>query len=372
VRKTLLHSFLFVFATAVAACGNNSSANSGGADDAAATVNGSKILVKDVDRVIAQQFRGQESQLAPLTLAGYRLQALDSLINDEVLYQRAVKEGISPNDDEVKQAVQRYKQNRGLTEEAFANELKQTNQSEEQFRDLAKRQLAVDKLYEKLGAQLKVQEREVADVFNSNPKQFALQPGVYISDIIIDPANNNTKFDAVGEPAAEQRIREIQTRLKNGSDFATVARQFSEHESFKNSGDLGFLAKEQFPNLPQVMGIPAKVGDELMGMQEGDITPPIKDSAGRWHIFKVTGKQTETRDRTLDEVRGEISNAILGQRKQIADAALQARARDEAKIENLLAQRMLENPNNFGVLRPAPAAGASPQASPATAASPQK
>ena len=79
---------------------------------------------------------------------------------------------------------------------------------------------------------------------------------------------------------------------------------------------------------------------------------------GRWHIFKVTGKQTETRDRTLDEVRKEISDAILAQRKQIADAALQARARDEAKIENFLAQRMLENPNSFGVLRPAPSAGA--------------
>lgn len=378
MRKLLLHSFFFALAIAAAACGNNSSASSGGgSDDVAAVVNGNKIMVKDVDRVIAQQFRGQEAQLSQLALAAYRLQALDTMINDEVLYQRAQKESISLTEDEVKQAVQRYKQERGLTEEAFANELKQTNQTEEQFRDLAKRQLAVSKLYEKLGSQLKVQEREVADVYNANPKQFALQPGVYLSDIIIDPANNGTKFDAVGEAAAEQRIREIQTRLKNGSDFATVARQLSEHESFRNSGDLGFLAQEQFSGLPQMMGLPSKVGEELMKMQEGDVTPPIKDSAGRWHIFKVTGKQTETRDRTLDEVRKEISDAILTQRKQIADAALQARARDEAKIENNLAQRMLENPNSFGVLRPAPAAGAaspaaSPQASPAATASPKK
>ncbi|HMV85520.1 MAG TPA: SurA N-terminal domain-containing protein [Blastocatellia bacterium] len=375
MQKILLHSVLFVFAIAAVACGNNSSAGSsgGGADDVAAVVNGSKVLVKDVDRVIAQQFRGQESQLSQLALAAYRLQALDTMINDEVLYQRAQKENINPTDDEVKQAVQSFKQERGLTEEAFADYLKQTNQTEEQFRELAKRQLAVSKLYEKLGSQLKVQEREVADVFNANPKQFALQPGVYISDIIIDPGNNGTKFDAVGEPAAEQRIREIQTRLKNGSDFATVARQLSEHESFKNSGDLGFLAKEQFGGLPQMMGLPVALGDRLMGMKEGDITEPVKDANGRWHIFKLTGKQTETRDRTLDEVRKEISDAILTQRKQIADAALQARARDEAKIENNLAQRMLENPNNFGVLRPAPGAGAasSPAASPAAGATPK-
>ncbi len=382
MQKILLHLVLFVFAIAAVACGNNSSASSGGggADDVAAVVNGNKILVKDVDRVIAQQFRGQESQLSQLALAAYRLQALDTMINDEVLYQRAQKENINPSDDELKQAVQSFKQERGLTEEAFADYLKQTNQTEEQFRDLAKRQLAVSKLYEKLGSQLKVQEREVAEVFNANPKQFALQPGVYISDIIIDPGNNGTKFDAVGEPAAEQRIREIQTRLKNGSDFATVARQLSEHESFKNSGDLGFLAKEQFGGLPQMMGLPVALGDRLMGIKEGDITEPVKDANGRWHIFKLTGKQTETRDRTLDEVRKEISDAILTQRKQIADAALQARARDEAKIENNLAQRMLENPNNFGVLRPAPgasaasspAAGATPKTSPDASATPKK
>lgn len=378
MRKILLHSVLFVLAISVAACGNGGGTSSSGGDDVAATVNGKKILIKDLDSVIAQQFRGQESQLSQLAQAAYRLQALDTMINEEVLFQRAAKEGINPTEEEVRQAVQQYKQSRSLTEEAFTAELKQINQSEEQFRELAKRQLAVNKLYEKVSSQLKVQEREVAEVFNENPKQFSLQPGVYLSDIIVDPASNGTKFDAVGEVQAEARIREIQTRLKNG-DYATVARQLSEHESFKNSGDLGFLAKEQFVGLPQMMGLSASLGDRFMSMQEGEMTEPVKDQAGRWHIFKVTGKQTETRDRTLEEVRKEINDAILNQRKQIADAALQARARDEAKIENFLAQRMLENPNSFGVLRPVPAAGksgaaASPAAasSPAAAASPKK
>ena len=370
MRKILLHTLLFALAVFAAACGNSGSATGTGGDDVAANVNGKKILIKDLDSVIAQQFRGQESQLSQLAQAAYRLQALDTMINEEVLFQRAAKEGINPTEDEVRQAVQQFKQGRSLTEEAFANELKQINQTEEQFRELAKRQLAVSKLYEKLSSQLKVQDREVSEVYNENPKQFSLQPGVYLSDIVIDPNTNNTKFDAVGDTAAEQRIKEIQTRLKNGSDFATIARQLSEHESFKNSGDLGFLAKEQFAGLPQMMGISASIGDRFMAMQEGDVTEPVKDQAGRWHIFKVTGKQTETRDRTLDEVRKEINDAILAQRKQIADAALQARARDEAKIENFLAQRMLENPNSFGVLRPVPAAKPGAPASPAASASP--
>ena len=372
MRKFLLPAFLMILVLAVSSCnGGGLTGSSDEGDDVAAVVNGTKLMVKDVDRVITQQFRGQENQVSQLALAAYRLQALDNLVNQEVLFQRAQKENIIPTDDEIKQYLQRYKQENGYTEEAFANELKQTNQTEDQFRNFVKKQLAIQKLIEKAESQLKVQDREVADVYNANPKQFSIQPGVQLSDVIIDPADNGMKFDVQGETAAEQRIREIQTRLRNGSDFATVARQLSEHQTALQSGDLGFLPQSQFPSLPQMMGLSSSLGERFMAMKEGDITEPVKDSAGRWHIFKLTGKQTETRDRTLDDpsVRREISDAILNQRKQVVGAALQARARDEAKIENLLAQRMIENPNSFGVLRPVPsstaAASASPTASPA-------
>jgi parvulin-like peptidyl-prolyl isomerase len=357
VRKILFPYFLCALALVVSSCSGGTSSGASGSDEVAAVVNGTKILLKDVDRVIAQQqSREQENQLSQLQQAALRLQALETLINQEVLFQRAQQDNIAPTDDEIKQYIQRYKQENGFTEEAFANELKRTNQTEEQFRDFVRKQLAIQKLYEKSDAQLKVQDREVAEVYNTNPKQFSIQPGVAISDIIIDPRENGMKFDAQGDTAAEQRIREIHASLKKGSDFATKARQLSEHQSAMQSGDLGFLPQSGFPKLPEMMGLPAQLGDKLMSMTEGDITEPIKDSANRWHIFKLTAKQTETRDRTLDDqsVRKEISDAILSQRKQIVAAALQAKVRDEAEIENYLAGKMLDNPNSFGVLRPVP------------------
>lgn len=373
--KFLLPTLLISLAAFVSSCGGNS-AGSGAGDDVAAVVNAVKLPVKDLDRVITQQFRGQENQLSQLEQAAARLQALNELITQEALYQQAQKDKIVPSEDDIKKSIQSYKVDNGFTEEAFANELKQLNQTEDQFRESVKKQLAIQKLYESAAAKLKVQEREVADVYKANPKQFALQPGVSLSDIMIDPGDNGMKFDVKGDAAAEQRIKEIKTRLNAGSDFATIARQLSEHQSAMRAGDLGFLAKSQFTDLPKIMGIPAALGDRLLAMEIGDVTEPIKDSTGRWHLFKLTGKQTETRDRTLDEVRGEITEAIRAQRKQILDAALQARARDEAKIENLLAQRMLENPNNFGVLRPVPAATtnapAQAAASPTAAAAPKK
>jgi parvulin-like peptidyl-prolyl isomerase len=369
--STIVLSFSFL----ASACGEaNSSAGSGG-DEVAATVNGSKILIKDVDRVIAQNIGGQDAQLSQIEQAAARIQALDSLITQEALYQQAQKENIVPSEEEINKFIQAYKVENGFTEEKYDEELKKTNQTKERARELVKRDLSIRKLYEKAQTQLKVQDREIAEIYNSNPKQFSIQPGVALSVIVIDPRDNGAKFDAKGDAQAEQRVRDIKTRLNNGADFATIARGFSEHQSAYQAGDIGFLAKSQFADLPQLMGLPALIGDKLYAMEPGDVTEPIKDTENRWHILKVTGKQTETRDRSLDDpsVRKEIQDAILSRRKQVLDAAIQARARDEAEIENFLAQRMLENPNSFGVLRPVTAANTgAASASPSPTAEGQK
>lgn len=378
MRKILTMISLLLFTGAVASCsGGASPAADSGKDEVAAVVNGSKITVADVDRVTAQQMKGQETQLSQLELASARLQALDGLITQEVLFQRAQRDKLAPSEDEVTQEIQKSKQEGGLTEEAFQKQLKEANQTEAQFRDAVRKDLSIRKLRDKLSAQLKVQDREVEDFFRANPKEFVAKPGVAVSDIIVDPADNGAKFDAKSELEAEQKIKEVYNRLKSGADFATIARQQSEHESAYRSGDLGFIPQESFAAFSQ-QGLPGGLGAQLMGMNEGDFTSPIKDGAGRWHIFKLTQKRTESRELTLSdpEVRKRISDFIVEQRNQLVNAAMLSNARDESKVENYLAKRMLENPNNFGVLRPVPqstpatAASATPAASGAATASP--
>lgn len=376
MRKFLVPVSLMVFSLSIAACqsggGAASTATSAADKEAAASVNGTKITMAEVNRVVAQQLRGQEGQLSQIELAAARSQALDSLITQEVLFQRAQKDTIKVEDQEITTFIQNTKQESGMTEEAFQKQLKENNQTEPQLREDIRKQLAIRKLTEKLVSQLKVQDVEVENYFSQNPKQFVAQPGVSLSDIIVDPADNGAKNDVKGELPAQQKISEIYNRLRSGSDFATIARAESEHESFARSGDLGFIPQEQFGALSQ-QGLPAQLAAQLMSMKEGDITSPIRDQRGVWHIFKVTGKRTEKRDLTLSdpEVRKQISDGILEQRRQLVNSALLTRARDEAKIENYLAQRMLENPNTFGVLRPAGSApAASPASSPAVSASP--
>lgn len=377
MRKLLIASSLIGVALVASSCssGGTGSASSG-SKEVAATVNGTNISVEEVDRITTQRAGAQKNQLSPLELAAARLQVLEEMIQQEVLYQRAQKEGINPTDQEITEFIQKGKQEGGLTEEEFDKQLKESGQTQDSFRNDIRKQLAIQKLQDKLGSQLKVQDREITDFFNSNPKQFVAEPGVGLSDIIVDPADNGMKNDVKGEVAAQQKINEIRTRLNTGTDFATVARVQSEDQSAMRAGDVGFIRQADFGALAQA-GLPSSIGAELMSKNEGDLLGPIKDARGRWHIFKLTQKRTDSRQLTLQDpdVRKQISDYILSQRRSLLNEALLTRARDEAKIENLLASRTLDNPNSFGVLRPvssAPSAAASPAASPAASASPKQ
>ena len=301
MRNILIASSLIGLALVASSCqgGASGSASSAG-KEVAATVNGTNISVDEVDRITKQRAGSQQGQLSQLEVAAARLQVLEELIQQEVLFQRAQKEGINPADQEITEFIQKGKQESGMTEEEFDKQIKNNGETQESFREGVRKQLAIQKLQDKLGSQLKVQDREISDFFNSNPKQFVAEPGAGLSDIIVDPADNGMKNDVKGDVAAQQKINEIRTRLNSGTDFATVARVQSEDQSALQAGDIGFIAQANFGALAQA-GLPSDIGAKFMAMNEGDLLGPIKDARGRWHIFKLTRKRTDSRQLTLDD-----------------------------------------------------------------------
>src|SRR5690242_20374333 len=98
--RPALAAFLLAMVSLAAACGGPAANTSGGVDmnETAATVNGKPIKMEEVERAIKQQAQGQESKLSALELASARLQVLQGLVETEVMYQKAEKEGTVPND----------------------------------------------------------------------------------------------------------------------------------------------------------------------------------------------------------------------------------------------------------------------------------
>lgn len=355
--------FLAAAALAFAGCGATGSGSGTTAENVAATVNGKEIRMSEIDAVINQQARGQQSPLSPLELAAARLQVLDDLIKQEVLYQRAEKEGLLPKEEEITQAINEQKQQNGMTEEQYQKMLKDNNQTEQQLRDIARKTIAVKRLLDRVGSRVSTpSEKEVEDFYNNNKQRYVTTRGVGLAAIVVDPADNGATDDAKGEAEAKQKIDIIYQRLKSGADFATVARERSEDQSSLRGGDIGFFSEEQLKQ----MGLPQELITQFFGsMQTGDITAPQHVGSGQWYILKLTAKRLQTENLTLDnpDVRKDITDGLVNQRKQILNAALLQVAMSEAKIENKLAADIVTSPDRMGGLRPV-TPGASPTASP--------
>ena len=367
-------------AALTAACNRGTGGGSGGSGgtDVAAKVNGKDILLKEVDQLISQQV-GPQAKISPLERATARLQVLDELIQQEVMYQRAQKENLLPNEEEVTQAINAKKREANMTQEEYQNMLKESGQTEETLREIARKQIAIQKLLEKTVSNISISNNEVESFYGNNKERFVSPRGVALSAIFVDPSDSAGQYpdDARNELEAKTKIDNVHAQLRGGADFATVARQRSEDPSIVRSGDFGFWDE---PKLKQA-GLPQDVVNGLFNsMKPGDITGPIRLEDGRYVILKLTDKRVQPENLTLDSpgVRDQIKQALVSERQRILGTALREVAMNEAKVENYLAQNMLKDPSMLGGLEPAspegaasPAAGtATPAASPAATASP--
>jgi parvulin-like peptidyl-prolyl isomerase len=372
VKQTITAAFLAVTILYLGACSGGGGSESKD-NTVAATVNGKKIMLAEVERAVSTQSGGKQAQLSQLELAQARLQVLGSLIQREVLFQRADHEKLLPTEDEITAIINQQKQQSGMTDDDFQKSLTAQNMTMETLREEARKDIAIKKLQDKYSSRITVSDKEVEDFYNNNRQQFVSARGVALAVIIVDPVDNSgqgiTQNDAKNDTEAKLKIDNIYQQLKGGADFATVARSKSEDpNSLLRGGDIGFFSEDQLKQ----GGFPKELIDQFMGaLQVGSFTEP-KLVNGKWYIFKLEEKRLQTENLTLESpgVRQQITQGLINQRKEILNAALLEVAMNEAKIVNNLASTMLENPSNLGLRPASPGAITSPPTSPATTTTP--
>jgi len=305
----------------------------------------------DVDRSVKAQAHGHDHQLSPLELAGARLQVLQSLVEQEVMFQKAEKEGTIPTEDEITAEINKTKAASGKSADQIEKELKDSGMTEAAFRESAKKQMAITKLVEKIPGKIEPpKDSEIEAFYNGNKEAFVKKKGVKLGAIVIDPANNGEGDTTTDEQSAFLKGNEIIKKLQAGVDFASVAREFSEDQSKFQGGDLGYVSEEEMRQT-----FPAQVVASLMNPQfevGKIITAPMM---GKFYILKLQERSDRDEAVTLESpgIRQQVVEQLGSSRKQLLAASYQAIAMSEAKIENYLAKKVVDNPNELSGARPA-------------------
>jgi peptidyl-prolyl cis-trans isomerase C len=161
----------------------------------------------------------------------------------------------------------------------------------------------------------KVSDEAVANYYNGHPDEFE-QEQARVAHILFRTNRN------MGEEERQVKLtaaQEAHSKITSGTDFAQVAKNFSEDQiSGKKGGDLGWL---------KVGSIDATFSETVFSMEPGAVSTPIETPFG-FHIVKLLEGPVVAK-RPLDAVKGDIRYRL---RNEAKDAELQ-RLVSEVEIE---------------------------------------
>lgn len=324
-----------------------STKDSGG--DVAAVVDGQKIYRADVEKYFQNQTAGSTQPIGEEQATSLRLSILRELIENEILMHRAAKLGLLATDDEVDRKINAIKS--PYSTEDFNKQLQERKISMDDFRRDIRRTLTADKvLHKEITSKINVTQQDISAYYNEHKAEFNLiEPRYHLAHILVttapDPRSPDLANKARSEAEARKKIEIAMTRLQAGDDFAKVATSYSEDgATAANGGDIGIAPESALKQTD------AATREMVIRLKPGQFTPiiplgnPATKQLGGFQIVKlITRDEAGQRELSDPRVEQEIRNQLQDRREQVLKAAYYEVMRDQAKIENYYAQRVLEN-----------------------------
>ncbi len=309
-------------------------------DNVAATVNGRPIYNSDIDSAYKSQFPAQGEGENEDQIQLRRIEILGSLIDNEIMFQRAEKASLVATDADVSARLTEMKA--PYTTEEFDKQLKGWGLTLDQLKEHIRKDESVKKLFNKeISSKINISDSDVTNFYNSNRGSFNLpEPQVHLAQILVtpnvDPNVRNLKNDkAKNDAEARQKIKAIEARLKQGEDFAMVAQNYSEDpQSTPNGGDLGFIAESALDkSSPELKRL-------VLSLRPGTISPIIPNQEG-YRILKVISSEPAGQRELGDpRVQQTIRETLMSRKDQLLKSAYYGIARNEAKVVDYMAARI--------------------------------
>ena len=141
---------------------------------------------------------------------------------------------------------------------------------------------------------------------------------------------------------ARQKAKKILDELKKNpksaaSRFVRLTKKYSEDYTKDRGGDLGIFYIGGQPKISQAFE------EKAFSLQINQISTPVRSHLG-WHILMLTDKK-ESKQRTFEEVKQEITDRIQKKKMQFAKSNLLKQLRMKAKIEEFIQTRLKTKPH---------------------------
>lgn len=277
-------------------------------EPAAAIVNGERIPMSTLDKEMQivmtrnPELRSKENITA---IREARKEALDYLINQELIVQEGKKAGLVPKGAEVDAELAKIKQ-RFPTEDAFTQVLKQQGLTEKVLRGLIERGMIAKKV---LDTKVKptaepVTDEDVADYYEEHKEEFVEPEKASARHILLKLSPDSSDEE---KAAAKEKLQGVLKEARGGADFAELAKQHSEGPSAPQGGDLGYFGRGQM----------VKPFEDVVFSSEPNQISDIVETQFGYHIILVEDRKPE-KTLALESVSGRIKEMLEEKESNVA------------------------------------------------------
>ena len=274
---------------------HGSKIDSGSPDDVVATVNGEKIIRRDVDKMldVYKQF------VQPEMLPKVREQIVHGLITQTLLRSFVSTQNIAVKQEEIDKELEdiksHLKTNPSTANLSIEEVFESQGQTVESFKDKLKIQLSLDQLFDK-----DIDDAQMQDYFKKNIDSFS-EDTVTASHILVDTRNLTTPQEL---DEAKKKIEGIRKEVVEGKDFTEMAKQHSDCPSKEKGGDLG--------SFPRKGAMVESFAAAAFKLTVGEVSEPIKTDFG-YHIIKATARN-KGKEITFEESKEKIKTGLKEQK----------------------------------------------------------
>ena len=265
----------------------------------AATVNGQKITISEINRTVQVLPQYQKLQL----------EILEDMIVKTLIYQESVKSGIKVDKSEVDSGFKEYIKRLNLSDAVVKKEMQRMNLTEAAMKSEISKQLMVERFLKKRskGLSLTVTDQEVRTFYNENPDTFNKPERVHLRHILIksDPTAEKSKVDA-----AKKKIYDIRDKIrKKEAGFAELAKKFSEDKASAEVG--GEIKSEIHRNSP----LPKPFLDAAFSLGKDQVSEVVKSVMG-FHLIQLIEKKPAEKT-PFNEIKESLKFRLLEQKSNI-------------------------------------------------------
>lgn len=293
--------------------------------DPVALVNGVKISGQEYEREVNLQLQhaSQQGRKIPESMMPkLKEDILNNLIDREVLYQESQKKNIAVNAEEVNNQIKTIK-DRFSSQEEFENIIAEMGVTEAQLKSQIERNLAIRQLIDtQVIDKIQVSETDTRAYYDENPDLFKKPEQVKASHILIKVESDATDLQ---KSQARIEIAKIQQKLKDGQDFAALAKEFSQGPSSESGGDLGYFGRGQMVKAFE---------NAAFALKPGQVSEIVETPFG-YHLIKVVDKKPE-RIMAYAEVKGRLNQYLKSQRIDREARNYIDNLKKDAKIEKYI------------------------------------